>query len=163
MMMRLLGAACIVALLAACSLSPTRKGQDARIVDESQYCGTSSQNSEVHYFADRDTFDDWLKYRSIKTFDPALARNGGVIIVDMGQRPTGGYNLKLNRDKSTIKNGTLTLNMTWNAPRLDAAVSQALIAQCVAIKPPTGEYNRVEVVDQLGNPRGQASLDRSGG
>lgn len=157
-MMRLLVTAAVLTMLAACSLGSTRGAQSAAVTGESQYCGTSSQDSQVHYFADVGAFSDWIEYRSISDFEPALAADGGAIVVEMGQRPTGGYNIKLDRSKTAIENGTLTLGLTWNAPRLDAAVSQALIASCVVIRPPQGEYSRIRAVDQLGNLRGQTSL-----
>lgn len=149
----------VMCLLAACSLNPMRGGgQNVKIVGESDYCGTSSQDSNALYFADADAFGDWIAYRSITEFKPSMARDNGVLVVEMGQRPTGGYNIKVDRGKTHIDNGTLTLGMEWNAPRLDAAVSQALIASCVAIEPPKGEYQRVQVVDQLGNVRGTARI-----
>ena len=51
--------------------------------------------------------------------------------------------------------------MTWNAPRLDAAVSQALTSPCVAVKPPKGDFDRVEVRDQLDNLRGEVRTDEA--
>lgn len=150
----------VVALLAACSLNPLRGGDGARVVGDSLYCGTSSQDSETHYFPDRNTFEDWLEYRNIKDFDASLASNSGILVVELGQRPTSGYNIRLERDKTTVDDDTLKLAMTWDAPRLDAAVGQALTAPCVAIRLPQGEYSRIQVVDQLGNVRGTARLDR---
>ncbi|MES1926940.1 protease complex subunit PrcB family protein [Salinisphaera sp. T31B1] len=157
-MTRLLITTVLLTLIAGCSLNPFRGASGAQVIGESQYCGTASQDSAAHYFADASSFGDWIDYRSISEFKPSMAVNGGVIVVEMGQRPTGGYNIKLDRKDTKIANDTLTLSMVWNAPRLDAAVSQALIASCVAIRPPKGNYSRVRVVDQLGNLRGQASV-----
>ncbi|GAB3682786.1 protease complex subunit PrcB family protein [Salinisphaera aquimarina] len=157
-MLRLATIFIVLGLLAACSINPFRGSSGARVVGESQYCGTSSQDSDAHYFADSSVFEDWLDYRSISEFKPSMAVNGGIIIVEMGQRPTGGYSIKLDRSKTKVQGNTLTLSMEWKAPRLDAAVSQALIASCVAIRPPAGNYSRIRVVDQLGNVRGEAAV-----
>jgi len=157
-MTRLLLPICLLLLVTGCAVNPFRGASGAQVIGESQYCGTSSQDSAAQYFGDASTFGDWLAYRSISEFKPSMAVNGGVIVVEMGQRPTGGYNIKLDRKNTKIQNDTLTLAMEWNAPRLDAAVSQALIASCVAIRPPKGDYSHIRVVDQLGNLRGEAAI-----
>ena len=156
-MYRLLLLSLLLPILAACALGPGRGGAKARVVGESQYCGTASQDSNVLYFPDAATFGDWIDYRGINEFEPDMAKRNGVVVVEMGQRPTGGYNIRLDNDKTAIEGNTLTLGMAWNAPRLDAAVSQALIASCVAIRPPQGSYKTVRVVDQLGKSRGQVT------
>ncbi|WP_423823862.1 protease complex subunit PrcB family protein [Salinisphaera sp. SPP-AMP-43] len=111
----------------------------------------------MHYFADANDFENWVEYRNISGFDADLARDG-VLIVEMGQRPTGGYKLILDREKTNIDNNTLNLVMDWHAPRLDAAVGQALTSQCVALNLPKGQYQTVRVVDQLGNLRGRVDV-----
>lgn len=159
-MMRLAVMVVATGMLAACSLNPLHSGDQAEVIDKGTYCGTTSQDSAAHYFATPQALGDWLDYRSITEIKPAIAADGGVIIVEMGQRPTGGYKIELDDSKTKIENDTLTLGMVWSAPRLDAAVSQALIAPCVAIKPPAGQYDRVRIVDQLGNPRGEAKIHK---
>ena len=50
--------------------------------------------------------------------------------------------------------------LNWNAPRLDAAVSQAMTTQCVAVALPKSNYKQVKVLDQLGNARGSFEVQR---
>jgi len=157
-MNRLLLLTLLLPVMAACAMGPSRGGVQAKVLGESQYCGTASQDSGALYFADADEFGDWINYRGVNDFNPQMANGNGIVVVEMGQRPTGGYNIKLDNASTAIKGDTLTIGMKWNAPRLHAAVSQALIASCVAIRPPQGEYNRIRVVDQLSNLRGQASV-----
>ena len=159
-MYRLLFSGLTLLALAACAMGPSRGGPEAKVIGESQYCGTASQDSAISYFANGSVFGDWADYRGINEFDADMARNNGVVVVEMGQRPTGGYNIKLDKNKTALENSTLTIGMEWNAPRLDAAVSQALIASCVAIRPPNGDYDSVRVVDQLGNLRGETRVTR---
>ena len=154
-MIRIIVLSLALVLMAGCASNPTRGGANLDVVAESNYCGTSSQDSDVHYFADASAFGDWIEYRSVTEFEPRMASPNGIIIVEMGQRPTGGYNVKLDRDASALEDNVLKIAMVWNAPRLDAAVSQALIASCVAIRPPKEEFRTVRVVDQLGNVRGE--------
>ncbi|WP_440856200.1 hypothetical protein [Salinisphaera sp. RV14] len=149
-----------VAIAGCSTLHLGRSASGVSVVGKSTYCGTPSQASEVHYFADPDAFQNWIDYRNVNGFNPKMARNG-VLIVEMGQRPTGGYDIQLASKKTGIKNNVLTIGMDWHAPRLDAAVSQAMITQCVALHLPQGQYHKVRVVDQLGNVRGSADVSSS--
>lgn len=148
-------ASVVIAGCSALHLGQSTSG--VTVVGDSTYCGTPSQASEVHYFADPEAFQNWIDYRNVSGFDREMARNG-VLIVEMGQRPTGGYHISLEGKNTGIKNNVLTIAMNWHAPRLDAAVSQALISQCVALNLPPGQYRKVNVVDQLGNSRGAVSV-----
>ncbi|MES1941991.1 hypothetical protein T5B8_17211 [Salinisphaera sp. T5B8] len=159
-MMRSLFSGLLVFVLAGCALGPGRGGPKVDVIGESQYCGTTSQDSDALYFGNANAFGNWIDYRSIGEFSPDMAAPNGVIVVEMGQRPTGGYTVSLDRSRTAIENDTLTIGMDWKAPRLDAAVSQALVASCVALRPPAGDYNKVRVVDQLGNLRGEARVSR---
>ncbi|WP_185015663.1 protease complex subunit PrcB family protein [Salinisphaera orenii] len=158
-MTRMLLCGVALTLLAACSLNPFQRGDSLRVLEESRYCGTPSQDSDAVFFGDSARFGDWIAYRSIEEFDADLAADRGVLVVEMGQRPTGGYGIDLDRDKTAIEDDTLTIGMTWSAPRLDAAVSQALVAPCVVLRLPQGDYTDVRVVDQLGDVRGTATID----
>ncbi|WP_353108420.1 protease complex subunit PrcB family protein [Salinisphaera dokdonensis] len=159
-MYRLLFSSVLLVTLAACAMGPGRGGPQAKVIGESQYCGTASQDSNVLYFADASAFGDWIDYRGINEFDADMASGNGLVVIEMGQRPTGGYNVQLDKSRTAIENGTLTIGMEWNAPRLDAAVSQALIASCVAVRPPQGDYDTVRVIDQLGKARGETRVSR---
>lgn len=144
--------------IAGCSL--LRFGGNASGVTEvgySLYCGTPSQDSEVHFFPDPNAFKSWIDYRNITQFDRDMAE-GGALVVELGQRPTGGYTISLNGDKTGIHGDTLQVGIDWYAPRLDAAVSQAMTSECLVFSLPPGSYDRVKVVDQLGNSRGEVKV-----
>lgn len=151
------------AAIAGCSvLHLGESASGVKVIGRNTYCGTPSQASAVHYFASPNAFQNWIDYRDISGFNPNMARNG-VLIVEMGERPTGGYRIDLDGKETGINNHVLTVGMDWHAPRLDAAVSQALISECVALHLPQGNYNKVKVVDQLGNTRGTADLSGTAG
>lgn len=147
----------ILVALTACSLNPLRRG-DARVVERSVYCGTTSQQSAAHYFANEPDFAEWIEYRGIMAFDADSIADNGAIVVEMGQRPTGGYDIELMPEATRVENGTLKLGVKWTAPPHYAAISQALTAPCMVITPPKGDYARIVVVDQLGHTRGTARV-----
>ncbi|WP_158583495.1 protease complex subunit PrcB family protein [Salinisphaera sp. Q1T1-3] len=124
-----------------------------KVVGKQTYCGTPSQASDVHYFATDEAFQNWVSYRDIGSWHENVPPRG-LVVVEMGQRPTGGYALELDDKKTRVNDGTLQIAMDWHAPRLDAAVSQAMTTQCVALALPAGDYDNVTIVDQLGNSRG---------
>lgn len=142
-------------LVSGCSILPFwgRSAEGVKEIGSDNYCGTADQHSDVHYFANPNEFQNWIDYRNIRGFNANMARDG-VLIVEMGMRPTGGYYIALDGEHTKLEDGVLDVGMKWHAPRLDAAVGQAMITQCVALRLPKGDYNKVRVVDQLGNSRG---------
>src|SRR5699024_423497 len=148
------GGLCLAAvMLTGCSVLGFHSGL-TRVVDRGVNCGTTSQQSAVHYFATEADFDRWIDYRGIHAFGPGAAADDGVIVVEMGQRMTGGYEMSLLPDVSHIDNDTLYLGVAWTAPPHYAAISQAMTAPCIVVKPPQGSYSAVEVNDQAGTTRG---------
>ncbi len=149
--------ACVLTACATFGLGGNKAG--VRIVGKQKYCGSASQASEVHYFASQAGFDNWVNFRDLGNWHETV-RKPGLLVVEMGQRPTGGYKLVLDNEQTKIKGNVLTVGFDWQAPRLDAAVSQAMTSQCVAIALPDRAYDKVQVLDQLGNPRGSFSIEQ---
>lgn len=146
-------------LVAGCSLLPRGHWHDMNVIASSEYCGTPSEASNVEYFATPSEFATWINERNLDAFDANMAADHGVIVAEMGQRATAGYDIRLLPDDTTLENQTLTIAMEWTAPGLNAKVSQALNSRCVVFDPPAGDYDRVELVDQLGNRRGTIAID----
>ena len=150
---------CALALTACTTLGFGGNNAGVRIVGKQKYCGSASQASEVHYFATQASFDNWVDFRDLSNWHETV-RKPGLMIVEMGQRPTGGYKLKLDNKTTRIEDDVLIVGFEWGAPRLDAAVSQAMTTQCVAVALPKGQYSTVDVQDQLGNSRGSFAVQR---
>ena len=133
-----------------------------RIVDKALYCGTPSQESEVQYFPDKNAYQNWIDYRQIDGFNAADARQRGILVFEMGQRQTSGFKIKLDPAQTGISKShdTLIVRVDTIAPRQDAAVGQAMTTPCVAIRPAAGSYERIKVVDRLGNTRGIVNVSR---
>ncbi|WP_162622694.1 protease complex subunit PrcB family protein [Salinisphaera orenii] len=151
--------ACIIPL-SACALLPRSHWRDMDVIASSDYCGTPSEASGVKYFAKPSTFSTWINERNLSAFDPDMAAKNGVIVAEMGQRATDGYDIQLLPKKTRIENKTLVVAMKWTAPGLNAKVSQALNSRCIAFNPPKGDYDRIKLVDQLGDKRGETAFYR---
>lgn len=153
-----IGSCAGIMVLAGCSFIGFNP-HGANVVASAAYCGTTSQEAAVHYFATQAQLARWVDYRGIDGFDASAAANGGVIVVEMGQRMTSGYTMETLPDKTHIEDNTLYLGIAWMAPPEYAAISQAMTSPCMVIAPPPGDYNRVVVVDQLDNVRGSAQIN----
>lgn len=133
-------------------------GPDADIVQSSQYCGTRTPDASLHYFATPDAFRRWIERNDIRELRPGAASLRGVLVVEMGERPSAGYSLEVDDAQTVIQDHTLNLAMRWNAPDIDDQVAQVMISPCVVIPPPEGDYDKVVLRDQRGKVRGQATL-----
>jgi len=127
------------------------------VIAGDMYCGTTSLQSDVHYFANASDLERWTEYRGIRGFDGRPAE-GGAIVVEMGQRMTSGYTIEPLPEDTHIDNDTLYLAVEWTAPEEYAAINQAMTAPCIVVAPPEGEYSHIVLVDQLGNTRGTAEI-----
>jgi len=72
----------------------------------------------------------------------------GIVIVAMGQKPTGGYRLELNRESAVITDDAAVLRVTWIDPPKDAILPQIITSPCLAIILPKGPYSQIHLLDQ---------------
>jgi len=148
------------ALLSGCAtLLPTEERDLVEIVQRSRYCNTKTPEAGLHHFATPEAFGTWIDDRDIRELRSGAASLRGVLVLEMGQRPTAGYRLELIEGESRIENGMLTMAFEWVAPEPDDQVAQVFVSPCVVIPPPKGEYDSVRVVDQRGDLRARISLD----
>lgn len=71
-----------------------------------------------------------------------------VLVLQMGQRPTGGYALRLAQARMVVEDGTAMVRIEWIEPPPGAFVTQALTSPCLVLAVPRGDYVRLKVVDQ---------------
>lgn len=120
---------------------------DVDILQRSAYCHTPGEEAAAHYFPDPPSFRRWIDSREISEFRAGAASLGGVIVVEMGERPTAGYRLEVREGMSRIEEGTLILALDWLPPAPDAMVAQVVTAPCIVVGAPDGDYGRIEVRD----------------
>lgn len=85
-----------------------------------------------------------------------------VLVVDMGPRPTAGYGVALRRSNGRIQGSILRVPIRWREPPASGVVAQVRTHPCLLIRIPKGGYNRVEVIDQAGRPRGKRAIQAPG-
>jgi protease stability complex PrcB-like protein len=147
--------------LAACTTrySETADGAPlARQITASDQCGVGSEG--LTYIDNKDDLaqlGDWpMQNLSMKPLNALDFDREHILIVGLGQKPTGGYGLTL--ANSQIESDTLKLTMILHRPAPDAMVTQVLTTPCavLAITP-----ERWESVEVKGNGFNTLEFDRS--
>jgi hypothetical protein len=72
----------------------------------------------------------------------------GVLVVEMGNRRTGGYGFDTEKVTVQVTGRTATVKLGIYQPAPGAPVTQALTAPWVMIQMPLGEYRSIRVVNQ---------------
>lgn len=85
---------------------------------------------------------------------PSLTGNDTVVGVFLGQRPTGGYGVRVTGASS--QGGVLTLTVAVTAPGPGSLTTQALTSPWTIVRVP-GSYREVRVLDAGGRPFEQGS------
>ena len=83
----------------------------------------------------------------------------GILIVAMGQKPTGGYGLELNREFAAISDDTAVLRVSWIEPPKGAVLPQIITSPCLAVILPKGPYSQIHLLDQDAHLRLQVRIE----
>jgi len=150
--------------VAACA--PTARDSDlsARALDSDLHCGRAYPTSAATWIDNPVDFE--TAYRrfnrvSVETLvdlpDVDFARDG-VVLVEMGQRGTGGYGIDLATEHVTRVGDAVQLIVRWTEPPPDAILPQVITSPCAFITLSRGDYERVEVFDENGRLRAETTL-----
>jgi len=82
----------------------------------------------------------------------------GVLLVGMGQRPTGGFGIRLAAPVARVEGGVATVRVAFTSPPPGAMVTQALTSPCLAVRVPRAGLDEVRAVDAAGRLVGAARL-----
>lgn len=81
-------------------------------------------------------------------FDPAELAAVTLLHVDMGERPTAGYTLSVERIE--IDAGSVTVQADWNEPAPGMMLAQVITHPCVVVRVAATDVARVRVIDASG-------------
>ena len=73
-----------------------------------------------------------------------------VFSISMGQQPSSGYGIELNKNLTTVQEGSLSIPVNWQKPSPNIMVAQIITNPCIIITVPAGDYRTVTVRDQHG-------------
>ena len=72
----------------------------------------------------------------------------GVLLLEMGQKPTGGYSIIYEPSKSNIADRQAVIRVTWNVPQDGMVVTQALTSPFLLLKVWRCNLDSIIVLDQ---------------
>jgi hypothetical protein len=72
-----------------------------------------------------------------------------VLLIEMGQKPTGGYSVSLNKQSSYFSDKpAAVICLNWDIPDQDAVLTQVLTSPYLILKLAKGNFTKVVVLDQ---------------
>ena len=75
------------------------------------------------------------------------------LLIEMGQKPTGGYSVSLDKFSSCLSDETTVIRINWNTPNKDALMTQMITSPYLMLRLSKGNFKKVVVVDQEGRMR----------
>ena len=91
--------------------------------------------------------------------ETALWNDGdGILIIQMGQQPTGGYELTLASTTATVNRGVAIVSVEWHRPKVGAIVPQVISSPCLILKMPRQGLKSIDIIDQEGHLRARAAV-----
>ena len=131
---------------------PTLK---VRLMFKGNQCMTNRLNPHAIWIEDPDQFKKTYARLSRHTIGAQQDLSSrvdfsreGILIVAMGQKPTGGYGLELNREFAVISDDTAVLRVSWIDPPKGAILPQIITSPCLVIILPKGPYSQIQLLDQ---------------
>ena len=142
---------------------PTLK---VRLLFKGGQCNTNRLNPHAIWIEDPDQFKKTyarLTRHTIGAQQDLSSRvdfsQEGILIVAMGQKPTGGYGLELNREFAVISDDTAVLSVSWIDPPKGAVLPQIITSPCLAVILPKGPYSQIHLLDQDAHLRLQVRIE----
>lgn len=147
-------------LSTGCTVSQTETADGAplaRQVTASDQCGVGSRGlTYLSRKSDLAQLGDWpMQNLSMKPMRALDFDQEHILIVGLGQKPTGGFGLTL--ANSEIDGGTLEVTVFLRRPPADAIVTQALTTPCAVLAITPDHWDTLEV---NGNGLDTLRLDR---
>lgn len=122
---------------------------EVRELARSTQCNTPSEKAVATVFTDATELRQWQDQRGIKLIDGDAVPAGPYAVVEMGQRPSGGYGIAISR-KAGIRHDLVVLKGTFISPEAGSALPQVVTSPCVLVGLPSGFNRGVVVFDQTG-------------
>ena len=85
-------------------------------------------------------------------------KNNHVLLVEMGRKPTAGYNISYIDNSFNVKNSEAEVVVKWIEPGPDAIVAQVITSPCLVLSVPAKGYEDISIVDQDRRIRAKITL-----
>jgi hypothetical protein len=133
---------------------------EAEVLRAGSDCGGRERGPSAEVVATRERWSEI--FPPLLGADPAPPKldlsSQAIVVVRMGERPTGGHAVELRSRDVAVKKGVAALAVAFRAPAADALVTQALTRPCLAVRLPREGLREVKVVDAGGDVVAAAKL-----
>ena len=153
---------CLLLSAAGCGLMKTvPEPEDVRIseVRRSIHCGTEQRHAALSYVPTPEDWLGWQADRGLQIVSADKLPDGPLLLLEMGQRRTGGYFIEPKPDATIDRDRVMWLAGEWTRPGKDRMVTQMLTSPCVLLSIPPRDYRGFRIIDQ--NEELRSSLDLS--
>lgn len=139
---------------------------EAQVLYRGIYCGGDASQPTVDWITDPqglNQFSERLAAQEIQPPDLSQVNfpQEGVLLIAMGQRPSGGYRLALGPEPVEIEADTLRVPITWTDPTPGYAQIQVITNPCLLIQLPAVSFQRIQVIDQHGQVRIETQIEQA--
>ena len=155
-----------LSLLAGCAMFKPKpvEPEDLLVAElrRSVDCGTSSREARMRYFANADDYTAWQDTQSERASlmpSDQLPGDKALVLVEMGQRNSGGHYLKVGELAFLDRDRMLWLTGVWTTPGPDRMVTQMITSPCVLVAIPQRDYAGIRISDQDEELRASLTLD----
>lgn len=126
-------------------------------VDSDSYCNAPGEASTMTLLADSAAVKAWEATRSVSLSGEGTLPAGPYVVVDLGQRNSGGFGIAVSR-QAGFKNDILVLRATVFEPSAGGVSTQAITSPCSLVRLPQMSFASLRLIDQNGKLR--ASLQQ---
>ena len=145
-----------LALVAGCNeeVKPSSAGYPVTTIYKNVECGRRSTASQATWIDDSAELESTLvrlnrNQLSAQTPPEVDFENYGVLLVELGQRPTAGYQLSLASPRMVMDKGDGVVTLAVQEPT-GGMVAQVITSPCILVSVPRADYRMVRAlsVDQ---------------
>lgn len=158
---------CAMTGLSACSWKFWDRGPDVepgRVnmleLRRALVCGTPTEAAVVRYFDSVEALTQWDSADTLQLGRLDLPTDKDFLLIEQGERKTGGYSLELNENADVDADGVLSLTGEWLEPGQDRMVTQIITSLCVLVAIKPAEYTKVVISDKNGTFRAATDIER---
>lgn len=137
----------------------------ARVLYQSTLCNSTMRSPAVKVIKDQAELERiWKSLSSTIPASPKAAPRADfsgemVLLLSMGQQPSGGYSLSLATNQVEVKKGELQVRLLWQEPKPGSIQVQMITRPCLMIAMPGVQGKNIRFVDQDRTLRFSLSAD----
>jgi hypothetical protein len=129
-------------------------------------CGCETRQARVRWVTDPDRLAAAMAaaesavLRDQVPHRPMDWGHNGLVWIDMGLKPTGGYALRLAAPSASISSGVAVITVRWRQPRPGSIVTQQLTSPCLILKLARGNLHTIKIEDESGRVHARVKTNR---